>query len=634
MQKVIDMIEVKQKYIFVDCFDTIIFRNCHPDTVIDRWLQNIAQLYDIEVEKVAAIWEQTKRTRNNSRVLEEEDPFSVICKSFFERLECIKDLGCSDRKFYEIVLDLMIRIELAVQRINSPLVDYLTEEKSKGKKVYCITDFYLPKTAIQAFFEHHGILKLFDGIYVSSDIGFRKSSGTLFKFVVNDLNCFPSDAIMIGDNKKSDYEMAQKAGLSSFQYRAQTSEPTQSFISFSRELLSKEQKDGNPFGIYALSLYGFCARLYKELSKESFDQVFFFAREGEALIQMFERYIQINSLPVIKAHYLYVSRQATYLPSLKTLEEESFESLRLLSKRMSILDFIDSLGLTDCMQKKLPSYFENRKYDEPIADFFASQEFEDLCNDKKFKQLYEEERKLAQINAQKYFASHGIVSGSHVAVVDIGWRGTIQDNIFRIFNGNIDLHGYYYGLLGDVHTSRENKKYGLVFGDYPVKSEYYNTFKISYRFLENLLQASHGSCTGYIDGLPVFALFESNEREMFELAINHRNSILKMFDDIAGYANEYLLSDFEFWEITNKLQKAYCLSMSKATIHEMDYMYARLKHNFGERTGKTPPLKQLIKIVKSMSKMEICSKILIQMEKRHLSILAIPLRHICFRLFV
>ena len=628
------MMEVKQKYIFVDCFDTIIFRTCQPDTVIDRWLKNIAQLYDFNFKIVDAIWKQTKKIQDQNYDSKEEEPFFVVCKSFFERLECIKKLGCSDKEFYEIVLERMIRIEQTVQKINRPLVNEIAKEKDKGKKVYCITDFYLPKTAIEAFFKYHGILELFDGIYVSSDVGLRKSSGSIYPFVVNELKCLPAEAIMIGDNKISDCKMAQKAGLSAFKYRTPEIKTVQSFTSFSQALLNQEQKGENPFGVYAFSLYGFCARLYEELVKESFDQVFFFAREGEALIQMFERYIQVNSLPAIKTNYLYVSRQATYLSSLKKLEEETFESLRLLSKQMSVLDFIDSIGMTDCIREKIPAYFENSSFNKSIADFFASEEFNSIRNDIKFKKLYEEERTRAKINSLKYFEQCGIIAGDRIAVVDIGWRGTIQDNIFRIFDGNINLCGYYYGLLGNVRTSKENKKRGLVFCDYPMKSEYYETFKISYRFLENLLQASHGSCTGYDNGNPVFASFESKEQEMYSVAVKRREPILKMFDCIAGYINEYLISNDEFWETTNILQKKFCLSISKETIDEMDYMYARFKRNFGERSEKKLQMKQVIRIVKSMSKMEICSKILIQMEKRHLKILAIPIRYISFYLFI
>lgn len=52
-----------------------------------------------------------------------------------------------------------------------------------------------------------GIRDYFSKIFISSEIGLRKSSGNLYEYVINELSCKPINLLMIGDNIYSDVKV-------------------------------------------------------------------------------------------------------------------------------------------------------------------------------------------------------------------------------------------------------------------------------------------------------------------------------------------------------------------------------------------------------------------------------------------
>jgi hypothetical protein len=84
-----------------------------------------------------------------------------------------------------------------------------------------------------------------------------------------------------------------------------------------------------------------------------------------------------------------------------------------------------------------------------------------------------------------------------VAIIDVGWKGSIQDNISLACDKSIVIKGYYIGLSGDVYTDIFNQKKGILFADYPIKSVHYDIWSFDSHFFERLLTASHASVRTY-----------------------------------------------------------------------------------------------------------------------------------------
>ena len=88
------------------------------------------------------------------------------------------------------------------------------------------------------------------------------------------------------------------------------------------------------------------SELHRKLIENGVKQVFFLSREGQPLKQMFDCYCARVGVP-IQSRYLEVSRRSTLLPSLNALSEERFETLFRQYRRMSLLEFLSSLGLDE-----------------------------------------------------------------------------------------------------------------------------------------------------------------------------------------------------------------------------------------------------------------------------------------------
>ena len=190
-----------------------------------------------------------------------------------------------------------------------------------------------------------------------------------------------------------------------------------------------------------------------------------------------------------------VSRKSTFLPSLnQEIKKEDFKTLKNTTNNLSIREFILTLGL---VIEDFSSYY-NYDLDRKINDFFDSAEFNSLINDKLFSERYKTAVIHERLEFSKYLESVDIYKDTkEIVLVDIGWRGTIQDNIYNYFDGHMKINGLYYGLEGASNLNLNNKKYGLVYSDVPTKSVYFDIFSTNHRMLERILQASHGTANCY-----------------------------------------------------------------------------------------------------------------------------------------
>lgn len=254
----------------------------------------------------------------------------------------------------------------------------------------------------------------------------------------------------------------------------------------------------------ATTLLYFIARLYDALVEQGVRQVYFLSREGQPLKRMFDLY-QNKVSGSITSHYLEVSRRSTLLPSLDPLAEEGFETLFRQYRRISLFEFLSSLGLEVQMRSialalGLPEGAEVTREE----DFPTSQTFSALKALPLFQYLYESER-LARRRAFIAYLE-GLSGGTLPArlfIVDVGWKGTIQDNLFALLcrKGDTPVHavtGYYIGLVAAGAASPSNDKYGLLFSSVGTTSPKFRVFNENRALFEVVLAADHGSIVTYV----------------------------------------------------------------------------------------------------------------------------------------
>lgn len=113
-----------------------------------------------------------------------------------------------------------------------------------------------------------------------------------------------------------------------------------------------------------------------------------------------------------------------------------------------------------------------------------------LKQNKLFKDVYELNCKEEKYSFREYLKSVGVENdNSIINMVDIGWKGTIQDNIQKAFP-SLNIKGYYMGLNFQRYSTRNSmNKTGILFTDDPQKTKFLTYLIINiYSMKEFLLQ--------------------------------------------------------------------------------------------------------------------------------------------------
>lgn len=261
-------------------------------------------------------------------------------------------------------------------------------------------------------------------------------------------------------------------------------------------LYVEHKNDG--FSSLAFTLYFFIEKLYTKLVDSGIQDVFFLSREGEFLKELFDEYQCSNKVtPIVKSHYLIVSRRSTTMPALKRLEEEDFDIILRQYYNISVYDFLSSIGFEKGEISEIGKDIDFDIYTR-VEDFKHQYIYRKLRKSSLFKKLYEEKRKEQKSNFTKYLDSFGVDYSKNLCIVDVGWKGTIQDNIFEFLGEEIKVIGFYLGINGHGIIDPLNYKKGLLFyTDWNRFSPYFFVFGDSTAIYEVMLGASHGSAHSY-----------------------------------------------------------------------------------------------------------------------------------------
>lgn len=207
----------------------------------------------------------------------------------------------------------------------------------------------------------------------------------------------------------------------------------------------------NTFGAITIAFFDW---IVKRAKADKIDVVYFISREGYILNQLFQKYIETFPENQINFRYLPASRRAYNIASIKNLDKEDINYLTGLTYSITIRDFLLKIGLN-------PEDFKDTVLD---YNFTSLDHLIDLQDDlKNLKKLVkdiksqildniEEERNLLV----EFLKQESVLKQNKIAVVDIGWHGSIQNSIAQLFSMqgiNSKVYGYY------ICTFPQSEKY-------------------------------------------------------------------------------------------------------------------------------------------------------------------------------
>lgn len=237
--------------------------------------------------------------------------------------------------------------ELTVLQANAEMAEVFNYAKQRGKKIFIISDMYLPKSVIEQALIKNG-LGGYDKVFVSSDTGCRKSDGALFEYVKKQAGVAPHKMLHIGDNPVSDYEVPLKLGFDAFLYPS----VTQAFFATEEGLKAKKiyetpgtekallslliglqllNRQNRPqansywetlgYAVGGAFIYAYVKFIADALAKTSATDCLFVARDGYMLSKVFALFPEAAH---IKNHYVYAPRFVRILGLCDGLDNEGY----------------------------------------------------------------------------------------------------------------------------------------------------------------------------------------------------------------------------------------------------------------------------------------------------------------------
>ena len=466
---------MSKKTVSFDIWDTIIKRKCHPEEIKLKTAYYLLlkyneivkdeykEIYKILLERDSIeeeLCNESKEKGNDSECRIEE-VFKRLTDKILNRK--VKDIS-------EELLNKEIEIEKEMAYINPDILEYF--DKYKEEDIYCISDFYMSSNSLKEILDYLKLPVKIKKIYSSADYLLNKKSGRLYEKFHKEQKVDVKDHIHIGDNEFSDIEVAEKLGIETIKVEKEDHyfEPKRNRkVDFKLDSIKKskskyENRIFNSGVDLALLLYSFVYNINEHCIKNKTDKVYYQTREGETFIKVHDLFLKNNPFPteVPKCSVMEVSRMSTFAASLNEFSTKELRRLWSQYQKQSVKVLFKTLNISVDNYMK---YFEKYNVDiELKEDLYHSENFNKLCKDKDFCNSINKELKSKRDELFTFFKkNYDIVNDDKpLFIVDIGWRGTIQDNLAYIFDKK-QVSGYYITLFDYYNTQPKNTdKHSLI----------------------------------------------------------------------------------------------------------------------------------------------------------------------------
>lgn len=628
-----DLIKISKHYKYelltFDIWDTVLRRSCHPEeiklyTARYVWLkynkllkesfnnQNSLLLMRSECEKEIGLKQKGKN-------FDDEYDIKEVFKLWL--LKIFKDEF--NEEYYDKIVDELVKLELSFEEENSYLdnqIIHLLKSIPSNRKIF-LSDFYMNSEQIKYLLIKKGFPKELMNGYSSVDLGYNKRSGNLYDNIQNILGVSKHNWIHVGDNVYSDYLVPMSKGIEAKLYVNEDEEKNyykikryekrrtdrtsyfveihQSYSELYRNDISSSANELYNLGLQtSLLLLNFILFIIEEVVAERFDKIYFFTREGEFFIKIYNeiKNSKLFDFELPQAEILEVSRIATFAASLSKISLDEFMRLWNLYSKQSINAFFKSLNTKpedylDLITKYNLNLEDEILYpwkDERIISLFSDEAFQ-----KKLLKHVKEQKEIII----KYFETKGIKNdGSNIAIVDIGWRGTIQDNLSYIFDKNI-FYGYYFGLLKYLNVQPPNSlKRAFLIDQNKNISRYDNLLKYVSP-IEMLFNYSGGSVKNYAaNGNKIFVNREINpseEKVYLDFTRYFQEGIIDAIPKLCKYIRRYSLSSQEIKNESIKILEKLINDPPKIIVNA----YFSLNHNESFGVGKYEDKNRFLKYI-------------------------------------
>lgn len=366
---------------------------------------------------------------------------------------------------YDAAAECAVELQCCVPFL--PVLRAVQALKQQGKKIYFISDMYLPHEQICAMLRRCGYPD-FDGGFVSCGYGVQKRSGGLFRRFLRETGLHTKDVLFIGDSWRADVLGAALARVPAW-HLPQPPAPKDDLDAFIQNRLPAQQSRGQAFGFSVLGALcvAFCRWLHSQRAEHPGAKLFFLARDMYVM-----RAVYRILYPGEETFYLQVSRRSL-APAF--LAAGQFDALAAALPRQQLTGGqIAAYCGTTCPDACADTIFELKQPDMPALTAFLQQ--------------LPPPKDRANITA--YLRGQGIQSGD--ILVDIGSGGTTQLLLENLLH--IQLHGMQLSADARLRNRFAPEKTAVfLFDGQPAPRLYW----AGQPMLERLLSQDVGATLGY-----------------------------------------------------------------------------------------------------------------------------------------
>lgn len=488
-----------------DLFDTLLVRRIHdPDLVklpVARYISSLAKQQGLrwsweKVQELRDTIEQRQRAKTGSEYDDHEACYPIFMANLLQQIFA--------DQYNEQLLSKVTGFELFMENSmlvpRKPFIKWLGELAEAGKRVFIISDMYLPASHLKNLVKHAGMLDLVEDVISSADSFLAKASGLAYPMIAEKYSLQPDNWLHIGDNPHSDGMRAAEAGIDALIIHDPREDQRKSLIkryyNYSlgkpfwrgrtlQQLMAPLEGENIPQSPLYSDGYNFLGplvgifvqKIAEHCLKNNITKVFFLSREGWTFKRYWEKVMPTlypaKGLPEIE--YLYVSRMALagascgYQGLTKTNADIAFlppgnRDFRDLCRIFSLtperfIPLLHNYGLTaeTCLSHIHDGYDPDNK-----------KRFEEVLEDPLFQEEVKKQTLTANKAMQKYFQDAGLFDHERVAIVDIGWLGTIQRFLYEAIAHRQDCpkcFGYLFGATRGIPypVSENNSMEGVMY---------------------------------------------------------------------------------------------------------------------------------------------------------------------------
>lgn len=462
-------------------------------------------------------------------------------------------LGRVDDAVLAIIRDFELETERGVALANSSTKSVFDYALSRNKKVIFLSDMYLSAEVIRQLLLDNGY-EHFDKLYVSSEFGARKRDGRLYEIVITELDSEPGAILHIGDNWRSDVWSARRKGIRTLHlprvedsflkvrrnrevfekvFAEETMGLEKSLVAalLANEYARRFGRTASSFNAFSTSCYnygflsfgpllaGLVLWLSRQVVSEKIDKLFFLSRDGKVIKTAFDQVSHLTCASTsVETEYVLASRRALLVARMRDNVQHNPDICYMLYNKA-----VDTLN--DCFLRIGMDLSGQRvdflKVGIDIDQKLGSDEGDNIILLRRLlsyleKPLLEAAQKERDSLVQ-YYRDRGLSDDgvSTIAVVDIGWQGTLFYAISDILDLPATKFSGLYLATYPQHENLEAKGYlsNAFLFKYGIPEPIYTTIKENLEIVELFFSSDEPSFSGFETiGDEVLPVFDDTEK--------------------------------------------------------------------------------------------------------------------------